>query len=218
MQTEQNQENHVLTKEGKVHHRKINPGLSINILLFIAVVILYILFFTSKQKENNSKNNPDNKNKTQTIAFVNSDSLMENYNYVKDMKTALETNKKQLETQFNSKQSYFQKQITDLETKVTTYLISKEEAQKKAMAMQQELMDLNQNLSEKLAQMELDMNVALLDTISGFMKKFNKKYNYDYILGYSRGGGILFANDAYEITKEVVAELNKEYAITNKKK
>ncbi len=216
MQEEQIQENSTLDKTGHPHHRKINMGMALNILLLIAVVLLYILFFTSKPNDA-EKNISGGKNKIQTIAFINSDSLMENYEFVKEMKTKLETNKKQLETQFTGKQNYFQKQLTDLETKVSTYLISKEEAQKKAMEMQQELMELNQTLSEKLSQQEMEMNVALLDTISSFMKNYNKKHNYDFILGYSKGGGILYANDAYDITKDVLVEINKEYAKKQKK-
>lgn len=218
MQEELNQENQSLNKPGNPQHRKINLGMALNIFLLIAVVILYFLFFTENKKNNNKNNASNGNNKSQTIAFVNSDSLMENYEFVKDMKFKLDSNKKVLETQFSNKQNYFQKQISDLETKVSTYLVSKEEAQKKAMAMQQELMELNQTLTEKLSQQELEMNIALMDTISSFMKKYNKKNNYDYILGYSQGGGILFANDAYDITKEVLADLNKEYASRQKKK
>jgi len=213
-----NQENASLDKTGNPHHRKINVGLSLNILLLIAVVILYILFFTTKQKNDNNNTTTNGKNKIQTIAFVNSDSLMEHYDFVNDLKTNLETNKKLLEAQFTSKQNYFQKQITDLETKVSTYLVSKEDAQKKAMEMQQELMELNQTLSEKLSQQELEMNVTLLDTISSFMKRYNKNSNYDFILGYSKGGGILYANETYDITKQVLTELNKEYAKQKKQK
>ncbi len=218
MQEELNQENQSLNKPGIPQHRKINLGMALNIFSLIALVILYFLFFTENKKNNNKNNSLDGNNKSQTIAFVNSDSLMENYQFVKDMKFRLDSNKKVLEAQFTSKQNYFQKQIADLETKVSTYLVSKEEAQKKAMAMQQELMELNQALTEKLSQQELDMNIALLDTISSFMKKYNKKANYDFILGYSQGGGILFANEAYDITKEVLTDLNKEYAATQKKK
>ncbi|OIP03713.1 MAG: hypothetical protein AUJ97_04075 [Bacteroidetes bacterium CG2_30_32_10] len=212
MEENVNQENETLDKIGNPHHRKINIGLSLNILLLISVVILYILFFTTKQKSDDTNPITNGKNKIQTIAFVNSDSLMEHYNFVNDLKTSLEANKKLLESQFTSKQNYFQKQIADLETKVSTYLVSKEDAQKKAMEMQQELMELNQTLSEKLSQQELEMNITLLDTISSFMKNYNKKTNYDFILGYSKGGGILFANEAYDITKQVLEELNKQYA------
>jgi outer membrane protein len=217
MQEEENQLNQTLNNSGNPL-RKISLGMALNILLLIAVAILYILFFSTTQKDDNKNITKDGKYKSQTIAFVNSDSLMTNYEFVKEMKTNLENNKKQLETQFNSKQNYFQKQIADLETKVSTYLVSKEDAQKKAMEMQQELMTLNQTLTEKLSQQELEMNITLLDTISSFMRRFNKKTNYDFILGYSQGGGILFANEAYDITKEVLTDLNKEYAARQKKK
>jgi len=39
-------------------------------------------------------------------------------------------------------------------------------------------------------------------------KKFNKDKHYDFIMGYTRGAGILFANDSLDITKVVIKGIN----------
>ena len=48
------------------------------------------------------------------------------------------------------------------------------------------------------------------DSIQAFLKTYNKGKKYDYILSRS-GDNILLANPKYDITKEVVAGLNKRY-------
>ena len=53
--------------------------------------------------------------------------------------------------------------------------------------------------------------MTLLDTLNGFLKRFNATYRYDYILGYKTAGEILIASDTLDITTVVLDELNKEY-------
>jgi outer membrane protein len=47
--------------------------------------------------------------------------------------------------------------------------------------------------------------------LSSYLKEYNKGKNYTFILGYQKGGGILFANDSLDITREVLDGLNKEF-------
>jgi outer membrane protein len=41
--------------------------------------------------------------------------------------------------------------------------------------------------------------------------KHHKTKSYNFVLGYQKGGGILYANDSLDITREVVVGLNNEY-------
>ena len=56
----------------------------------------------------------------------------------------------------------------------------------------------------------------LYHRLNQFMRKFNKDRNYNYVLGFQKGGGILFANDSLDITKDVVEGLNKEFEAEGK--
>jgi outer membrane protein len=42
-----------------------------------------------------------------------------------------------------------------------------------------------------------------------YVKSFNKKHGYDFIFGYSRGGGILYTNDSLDITKALTKGFKK---------
>jgi outer membrane protein len=44
-----------------------------------------------------------------------------------------------------------------------------------------------------------------------YIKSYNKENGYEFVLGYSKGGGILFADASLDVTKKIVEGLNKEY-------
>ena len=73
------------------------------------------------------------------------------------------------------------------------------------------LIDLRDMYTEQLAMDEYEMNVILVDSITNFLKRYNQYNNFDYVLGYSIGGGILLAKDTFNITSEVLAAMNLEY-------
>ena len=37
------------------------------------------------------------------------------------------------------------------------------------------------------------------------------RYKFDYILGFTKGGNILYANDTLDVTNDVIRELNAAY-------
>jgi outer membrane protein len=192
--------------------KKANINMILNVVLLIAVAILFFLHFKGKTGTDESVSTK--KSVPTSIAFVNSDSLLNNYEYVKVLKTDLEVKQKTMEGEFSGKQKAFEYEVTEFQKKVNANSISQELAAKteqQLMAKQQALGELQQKMQQELSLQELEMNTKVLDTISVFMKKYNKKYNYNYILGYAKGSGILFANESFNITGDVLKEINKEY-------
>ncbi|MCK5102923.1 MAG: OmpH family outer membrane protein, partial [Cyclobacteriaceae bacterium] len=70
---------------------KNNLSIVLNVVLLIAVVVLYVLHFSGKSTSEaknelvNSQINPENF----SIAYVNSDSLLKNYDFFKDLEKQL---------------------------------------------------------------------------------------------------------------------------------
>ena len=73
------------------------------------------------------------------------------------------------------------------------------------------------DLLAKLDDEQSKTNEDLYSKLTAFMKEYNKDKNYSFILGFQRGGGILFANDSLNITKEIVHGLNQAYEDETKK-
>jgi outer membrane protein len=79
------------------------------------------------------------------------------------------------------------------------------------MQQQQALVELRDQLSYALAEEEQVMNRQVLEYITTYLDSVKGEYNYQYILGKSFGGQILYADDALDITADIVAGLNKRY-------
>ncbi len=80
-----------------------------------------------------------------------------------------------------------------------------------------DLQALNQRLTNEF-QTETDKyNKALRDSIQHFLASYNKDKKYSLILS-KAGDNLLYADKAYDITKDVVAGLNKAYKPVDAKK
>ncbi len=198
----------------------MNKGMVINVVLFLGLVVLYGLHFMGSPvgEEQDAGEIPVVERKideaTHAIAYVNNEILMEQYTMAIDMRADFETEQRQLETDLERRQRTFQNDVERFQQQIQAGTIDMEEAQlmeQELMQRQQDLMQLNETYMDRLARKERELNEELLDRISDFLERYNRDQGYDFILGYSRGGGILFADQAYDVTAEVLDQLNYEY-------
>ena len=201
----------------------MNKGMIINVVLFLGLVVLYGLHFmgTPVGEERDAAEMPAVERKiddaTHAIAYVNNEILMEQYNLAIDMREEFEAEQRQLESDLERRQRNFQNDVERFQQQIQAGTVGMEEAQlmeQELMQRQQDLMQLNETYMDRLARKERELNEELLDKISDFLERYNRDKGYDFILGYARGGGILFADQAYDLTGEVLDQLNYEYAQT----
>jgi outer membrane protein len=188
----------------------------ISIVLLIGLIVLYVLFFTSKQSEEPKASIALLKsgNKALSVVFVNIDSLNEKYEFVKVLRNDLEGTGKRLQTEVLAEQGNFEKEAAEFQKQVASNSIPEEKAKmvyEALMQKQQAIVEKKERFTQQVANMELNMNLRLLDTITNFLKRYNKIYKFDYILTYKTAGEILIANDTLDITNDVLGSLNKEY-------
>jgi outer membrane protein len=183
----------------------------LNIILLVAVAVLYYLHF-GKSKTGDSSMTVPAQTISSSIVFVNSDSLLDNYEFFKDIKARMESKEDSID-------NLLQSQASRLENEIVAY--QKEApgmSDQQRMVKEEELMKKQQALGDQRKQMisALDdeqamLNDSLYTKLQEFMKEYNKEKNYSFILGFQRGGGILHANDSLNITNEVVKGLNERY-------
>jgi outer membrane protein len=218
-----NQANEEITpdqQEGGKQKTEKNQILTFNnilsIVILIGLIVLYVLFFTTKNSEEPKASAALQKsgNKALSIVFVNIDSLNEKYEFVKVLRNDLEGTGKRLQTEVLAEQSNFEKEAADFQKQVAGNTISEEKAKmvyEALMQKQQAIIEKKDRFTQQVANMELNMNLRLLDTITNFLKRYNEIYKFDYILTYKTAGEILIANDTLDITNDVVRSLNKDY-------
>jgi outer membrane protein len=193
-----------------------SPHLIRELVLLAGLIILYILFFTSKNASKPGSPLAFQKSVTipAKVMFINIDTLNEKYEFVKKLKTDLESTGKHLETEILSEQAAFEKEATNFQKQVSANTIPEDRAKvmyEALMQKQQALTEKKDRYTQQVAEKEQAMHQTLLDTVTNFLKRYNRVYKFDYILGYAKAGQILLANDTLDITGDVVKALNKEY-------
>jgi outer membrane protein len=144
------------------------------------------------------------------IVFINVDTLLEHYNFYKDLREIL--TKKQ-----DSIDDILKKRGRDLEGEIAMYQklagnMTEEQRAKEEDRLgkkQQQLMQFKDDLVHKLSAQEDALQDSLHKHLTSYLKDLNNKTNYHFILGYQRGSGILLANDSLDITGSVIEGLNK---------
>ena len=194
--------------------KQLRLSLIFNGVLLFAVLILYIFFFRTVKDNSSSSATSSGGIGNNNIAYVNSDTLIENYDMVKELKTDLEKKKVILEAEVTSKQQSFEAKVKNYQDNLLKKRISDEQAknaESKLMKERQDIMELSDKYTHLLGQQELEMNYRVQDSIINIVNRMNNSKKYDFILGFSKGGGILFANEKHNITKDVLKQLNEEY-------
>jgi outer membrane protein len=194
-------------------------SLYLNVVLFLAVAILYYLHFSAigKLKSLNSGTSAvteTSKTGSDKVVFVNMDTLLNNYDYYKQLKSHLDFKQKKSQTELMLKQRNLEKAVADYQEKMQKGILSNikaKELNQQLSAQQQSLVQLHDKLSTELAQEEQDLNRKLTDNIQDYLKEFNKDSKYQFIFSYSYGNNLLFADKKMDITQAVLKGLNKNH-------
>ncbi len=147
------------------------------------------------------------------IAYVEVDSIMTQYTFAKEFAGILEKKSQNIQSTIAQKGQALQAAAANFQQKIQQNAYTREQAEAIQAGLQKQnndLQGLQQRLSNEFAAEQEKYNKALHDSIAHFLTAYNKDRKYSIILSKS-GDNLLYADKAYDITKEVVAGLNKAY-------
>lgn len=195
-----------------------NLSLIFNGILAIAVIVLFILFFTKNGSVTTSPNatyTAKSKSGKLPIAYINVDSLLSNYQFAKDANESLIRKQEDSRLNINTKARQLQVEMGEFQRKLeANAFLSRERAeqeQARLVRRQQELQELDGKLSQQILQVQQKMSEQLRDTINAFLKEYNKDLKYDLIISNTASDNILYAEKGYDITAEVTKLLNERF-------
>lgn len=159
--------------------------------------------------------------KSAVVAYVNGDSINAQYRFIKDKEAQLESTLKGADAQFQKEYAKREKEAQEL----IQYANSKQLPEDEARTVQERLAQLDGEIQELDAKMSNDISVKkeammkeLNKRVEKYLAKFAKNKNIDFVLNYQEGIPIvLHGNPAFNVTAEVLAGLNAEYAAEKSK-
>ena len=195
----------------------------INGVLGLAIIILFILYFTGRKcsSSDNAIAESDSTVVKLPVAYINSDSLLLNYNYAKDLNETLLRKAENSRANLNQKGNKLQADMLEFQRKYdNNAFLSPERAQQEhanLMKRQQELQEQMERSQQELALEQMKMNQQMTDTVIAALEIFNNTTKYQIIFNNVGGSStILLVDKAYNITVEVTDFLNKRYTPAKK--
>ncbi|MBC7921113.1 MAG: OmpH family outer membrane protein [Ferruginibacter sp.] len=203
-----------------------NSSLILNGILVVAVGVLYYLHFARQDGSRNSGSSAAtadattrtvaNQNAAKRIVYVNTDSLTKKYAYYQQASKELEEKQGKLDTELGGRFRALQNEAVALQQKANTLTQEQgQQAEQQLMRKQQDLEQYRARLGQQFLEDQRKKNEEIYETIAQYLRKRNEGSRYDYVLGYTKGANVLFANDSLDITEQVIEELNKEYQAVN---
>lgn len=188
-------------KKALVHTGKITAA-----LLLAAGII-------SCNKEQPKQTTSETSKKAELIVFVNSDSLLNNYEYFKSVREQFQDKSKKAQVELNAKGTAFQREVAAYQQSAASLSAEQRAATEERLSRkQQELAAYNQNAGNALANEEAAENEKLYNKVADYLQKHAKAKGYKMVLTYSKTNPtLLFADESLDVTKEVVTGLNEEY-------
>ena len=188
------------------------------IILFVLLAVLYFIQFSSST---NTENIPTIEKELAiqplnegglNIAFVNSDTVSKYYEFAKKIQKTLTNKRSEAEGQIKSKYFAYESLVQEFE-KASPIMGDREKMEKaqKIRLLEQEIMQVEQQLSEQVSRQELELTQSYIVKTNDYMQEIGKTLGYDYVMSYRVGGAMLYANERHDITNEIIKLLNERY-------
>jgi outer membrane protein len=195
-----------------------NLSIILNIVLFVAVAFLFYKQFEGGATKVQSINDSDGSTiafNDVAIAYVNSDSLLTNYKLTEEIAEKLADKQGKFEKEYQNRAEGLQSEINDFQRTASNLTVAQGKALEEGLVQkQQNLRRYQESLGMQLRQEEAKLNEELFDNVSAFLKSYGEQHDLQLVLTYSRGSGVLYANEGLDISNAVIAGLNKQYEAT----
>jgi outer membrane protein len=147
------------------------------------------------------------------IAYVNGDTILMNYKEFRAQSETMDAKQKDAENMLQQKGAALEREYNEYQQKAQKGTMTGKEmqAQEKYLSSKQEaLLAERDKLSKEIMDETTSINDRLQKVLQDKLAAIKKREGYDFIFSYIHGGAILLADEKYDITAEVLKELNDE--------
>lgn len=188
-----------------------NLSVILNIVLLVAVGVLYYLHFTGGGSSTVSGASGLNMSDVK-IAYVNTDSILENYDYLDAKKEVLEAKQKRLEQDWQNRATSLQGEIEAYQRNASNMTIGQVRAIEENLGKKQQNLQLfQQQIEQELMNDQGKLSKDLYDRITGFLKTYSASTGVQVVLQYNTSSDVLYGGQALDITNDVLKGLNEAY-------
>ena len=201
-----------------------NTSLILSIVSLVAVVVFGILLLT---KDGSSKSDASQAGQEVEaaakgdIVYIDLDRILMEYDMANDLRSVVETKIQNIQAEINRRAQKLQNEVNSFQEKLDKGLMTRSVAEVQSQKLQQQEVEFNNYAAQKeqeISEEQVVMMNQLGDAIQTFLTKYNEEKQYAMILTNSGGAPVIVADQALNITDDVLAGLNDEYIKTKNAK
>ena len=201
-------------------------SIMVNIVLAVAVVALYALYFTDKCHKNSAGSTAEGSAvelPSGSIVYIQLDSLLGQFDFFHALKSELEAKAKVIDDDLTKRGRAFERDYIDFTEKVQKGLLTRSQMESQGAQLENRQRDLEQFAQQKRAELAEEEQVMINKVfyeLNTYLESYNKEHDFALILSTSAASNNVMSGSSksLDITKEVAAGLNAQYAVQNKKR
>jgi outer membrane protein len=193
-----------------------NASLVLNVVLLVAVAVLFYLHFSSAKKTEPVKVASSNNAGTTApgdskIAYFEMDSLNNSFALVKEVKAELGREEEKMNSELTRLQKTYNDKFTQYQSQAQTMSsVESEKANRDIVQMQQKFSAAKQQMEMRLQDLSMRKMQEVKNKVEEYLKEYNKAKGYTYILAYEPGF-MFYRDSTFDITADLVKGLNEKY-------
>jgi len=164
----------------------------------IFYIVALALVFTSCEKQSK-------------IAFVDSGTLINEYQKKKDLETKFQLKEQALRRKFDSIENAFQIEAQKFQAEANKMAQTTAQQKYEQLSQQRQIIDQQKQIEGQQFQQEFQTEIdTLIVSVKKFVNDYGKKNGYTYILGTSDAAAtILYGTKENDLTKVILDDLNE---------
>ena len=200
-----------------------NTSLILSIVSLVAVVVFGILFLTKdgSKSEASVEGEAVEAAAKGDIVYIDLDRILMEYDMANALRSVVQTKIENIQAEINRRGQKLQNEVNSFQEKLDKGLMTRSVAEVQSQKLQQQELDFNNYAAQndqEINEDQLVMMNQLGDAIQTFLAKYNEEKQYAMILTNSGGAPVIVADEALNITDDVLAGLNEEYIKTKNSK
>lgn len=204
------------------------------VLVLVQFALIAVLFYMLFSPRDSSGTTPSGTDEITTgtdslggLYVVNMDSLRANYTYYTDTEAALKEQAQQFQVRLQQRQQALGTELEQFQRDVAKVqqnpALQTNAEVARLQAKEQELVQKRQNLEayaqrgeKQLAEQSVEKSNDINRRIQQYLASLNVDGRFNVVLAQGAEGGVLYSYPGLDITQEVIAGLNAEYAAQTK--
>lgn len=190
------------------------------IVIILAIVGLYVLYFMQGKVSAPKPIPVKSGESTAMILTVNTDSIMKHFSLVKILEEDIQKETEKYHQDLETKSRAFATKYQNLMDNVQNNRITQtqaENAQRQLLQEQEQLETLDAQYTNIIQNKSFSVQTEIMDSIKNAASRVNLQlYQSDFVFAVSSVSAIIYSNEIYDITDQVIKELNDSYKKSTK--